>query len=180
MFSTSSISASYLHDENGEDDDDSESVLNEFENIALEINRTGGISKEKPATNNTNKEVYERLTNPSNFTGTIKQKFEKSNPVVRSKKVPTPKNASGNLLHTNSAHQLVNQPPDLNDDDDTESLANEFNLLADEIFRTGSITQERNSSNTSIGSTNSSLNRTIVYDRLTNPSNYTGFNLSSV
>jgi hypothetical protein len=58
-----------------DDDDDTESVLHEFENLANEINRTGAVmaSTDKAA----NKHVYDRLTNPTNYTGHMKNVFEK-------------------------------------------------------------------------------------------------------
>ena len=47
-------------------------------------------------------------------------------------------------------------------DDDSESVMNEFNDLADEISRTGTLCSAHTKS------------KGVVYDRLTNPNNYTG------
>eukprot|EP01032_Pedospumella_encystans_P009002 gene9002-10625_t len=86
------------------EDDDSESVLGEFEFLADEIARTGGISapSEKSSasvssTNNNNgsastsaattpsRSIYDRLTNPSNFTGYMKNVFENDLELKRKK-----------------------------------------------------------------------------------------------
>ena len=86
------------------EDDDSESVLGEFEFLADEIARTGGISapSEKSSasvgsSNNHNgsastsaattpsRSIYDRLTNPSNFTGYMKNVFENDLELKRKK-----------------------------------------------------------------------------------------------
>eukprot|EP01034_Spumella_vulgaris_P022368 gene22368-28490_t len=68
--------------------DDSESVLGEFDFLADEINRTGSIQSSYPGESNgkfksdsnsaaAKMVVYDRLTNPSNFTGHMKNVFNK-------------------------------------------------------------------------------------------------------
>lgn len=52
-------------------DDDSESVMNEFNDLAEEINRTGTLSSQTKSKG----VVYDRLTNPSNYTGAMKNIF---------------------------------------------------------------------------------------------------------
>lgn len=64
-------------------DDDSESIVNEFNELAEEINRTGTLGLTKhPAKGAV---VYDRLTNPLNFTGSMKNVFEKDLAVRRQK-----------------------------------------------------------------------------------------------
>mmetsp|Transcript_15064 Transcript_15064/g.33201 ORF Transcript_15064/g.33201 Transcript_15064/m.33201 type:complete len:1521 (-) Transcript_15064:165-4727(-) len=66
------------------EDEDTESVLGEFDFLAEEIFRTGGItaSGEKPAQS---RSIYDRLTNPSNFTGHMKTVFENDLELKRKK-----------------------------------------------------------------------------------------------
>lgn len=103
-----------LSDDN--DEDDTESVLGEFEFLAEEIARTGGIStvSEKQTNNQTqgsggggtnsnsasgsttpSRSIYDRLTNPSNFTGYMKNVFENDLELKR-KKIQQIKEKQGN------------------------------------------------------------------------------------
>jgi kinesin family protein 4/21/27 len=56
-----------------DDDSDSESILGEFNMLAEEITRTGVVVS---STNGAKNNIYDRLTNPSNFTGAMKNVFE--------------------------------------------------------------------------------------------------------
>jgi hypothetical protein len=75
-----------------------------------------------------------------------------------------------------------------NEDEDTESVLGEFQFLAEEIARTGGIStvsekqaQAAASSNVNSGANSSTNTSTVstpsrsIYDRLTNPSNFTGY-----
>ena len=63
--------------ENEEDDEyNSETILEEFEVLADEIQKNGGVFVDRSSTLPRGV-VYDRLTNPSNFTGSMKNVFEK-------------------------------------------------------------------------------------------------------
>ena len=57
-------------DEDDDDEYNSETILGEFDMLADEIQRNGGVSSMSRGV------VYDRLTNPSNFTGSMKNVFE--------------------------------------------------------------------------------------------------------
>ena len=92
----------------GGPDDDSESVIAEFNDLAEEIQRTGGLASLSSLSFSTTGGVggkskgvvYDRLTNPLNFTGSMKNVFEKDVAVKRQKvqriknqiQVPVPHN----------------------------------------------------------------------------------------
>ena len=93
----------------GGPDDDSESVIAEFNDLAEEIQRTGGLASLSSLAFSTTGlggggkpkgVVYDRLTNPLNFTGSMKNVFEKDVAVKRQKvqriknqiQVPVPHN----------------------------------------------------------------------------------------
>ena len=95
--------------EGGGPDDDSESVIAEFNDLAEEIQRTGGLASLSSLAFSTTSAggggkpkgvVYDRLTNPLNFTGSMKNVFEKDVAVKRQKvqriknqiQVPVPHN----------------------------------------------------------------------------------------
>lgn len=77
-----------------EDTGDTESILGDFSQLADEINRTGSIqntgntsSHSRSSSNGTGAPgvVYDRLTNPTNFTGAMKKVFEQDLPKKREK-----------------------------------------------------------------------------------------------
>ena len=61
-------------------------------------------------------------------------------------------------------------------DDETESMLGEYSNLGDIITRTGNVTEKKRStsSDRNLCSLSSSAPSSVVYDRLTNPSNFTG------
>ena len=102
-------------------DDDTESVMNEFNDIAEEINRTGNLT----VYNGKGKGVvYDRLTNPINYTGAMKNIFNND---LLSKKarvqkiksqvnVPHNKNSSEEPLGKEN-HEPIQQTPRLSETD---------------------------------------------------------------
>ena len=78
-----------LSDDDSDDDDvlDSATIAGEFENLAEEINRTGAVrvGRSESTGEQTPKNIFDRLTNPSNFTGSQKNVFENDVEIKRAK-----------------------------------------------------------------------------------------------
>lgn len=78
-----------LSDDETDDDDilDSATIAGEFENLAEEINRTGAVrvARSESTGEQTPKNIFDRLTNPSNFTGSQKNVFENDVEIKRAK-----------------------------------------------------------------------------------------------
>eukprot|EP01041_Mallomonas_annulata_P004997 gene4997-9998_t len=79
------------------------------------------------------------------------------------------------LLRRGNMSSSADTEDDEEDEDDTQSVLGEFSSLADEIHRTGGVAV---SSNVNVNLANSNLNlnskKNNIFDRLTNPSNFTG------
>jgi len=63
-------------DEDDDDEYNSETILGEFDMLADEIQRNGGVCFGDRSSTLPRGVVYDRLTNPSNFTGSMKNVFE--------------------------------------------------------------------------------------------------------
>ena len=72
------VGLNYIPEDSEEDEEDeynSETILGEFDMLADEIQRNGGVFADRTSTLPRGV-VYDRLTNPSNFTGSMKNVFE--------------------------------------------------------------------------------------------------------
>lgn len=130
------------------EDEDSESVLGEFEFLADEIARTGGISapseKSVVSTSSTtnngsastsaattpSRSIYDRLTNPSNFTGYMKNVFENDLELKR-KKIQQIKekhsNPNPNLTRRDSGiYRSIDAPLSSRRNPETQKFFNEY------------------------------------------------------
>lgn len=85
-------------------DDESENLVNEFNELAEEINRTGTLGVAKHAKGGV---VYDRLTNPLNFTGSMKNVFEKDLAVRRQKVQKIKSQTLNNPYPKNSGKYLI-------------------------------------------------------------------------
>jgi DNA repair exonuclease SbcCD ATPase subunit len=92
----------FLQDDESDDGDDTASVIDAYSIIAEEISRTGRVNQESTnpyanANANAKGVVYDRLTNPSNFTGSMKHLFEQDLAVKRQKVQKSKKEHSVNV-----------------------------------------------------------------------------------
>ena len=102
--------AEYLH--LSDDEDDTESVLGEYDNLVEEINRTGGVSNAKATTNTdgsgkTQDDIFHRLNNPSNYTGHMRNIFKDNDLATRRRRIQESRNSHGDSTkrhsHTSSS-----------------------------------------------------------------------------
>lgn len=116
-----------------DDDDDTQSIIGEYQNLMEEINRTGGVaisrSMEFPrshstsaATSSNQDDIFHRLNNPNNYTGRMRNVF-KDDLELKRKKIQEIRNQDFPKKHTrtvpqsarkgdsNHEHEGMNQDP---------------------------------------------------------------------
>ena len=190
--------------DNNNDDDDDDDIYNneamkiEFISLAEEIQKTGEVTIEKTTSRPV---VFERLTNPSNFTGSQKNVFNNQQNIIKKKEKYTQNlinlskvkrresNSESNLLDRDNQLFVPNTTENLilnsytTASPELPSISKDFEnaILPDSPVLVNTFPPHFSSSRTKITlfnapNENSSQtnNGTNVFSRLLNPSSYTG------